>query len=263
MQEQQLGVIYARFSTDRQTDSIDSQVRRCQRIADLENIKVIGIFIDRAVSGTTVAREGHRGMMAAAKNGLPEGKPQVAIVSDIARLSRDLGAMFGIVFGDLPSYGVRTLDAQTGMYSDASGARTVYAAMGMAADSFAEQTRIKTRDGLQDRAKDGYWTGGSAYGFRTEPEPNPKDPENPYIFLRIDEEKAPLIREIFHRHASGETTRVIADDLNRRKIEAPRTNSKKYAGWGASTIRYILRNERYAGVMRYGTHRWFKHSYYW
>lgn len=46
------GVIYARYSSDRQTEqSIEGQLRECQEYADANNIKIVGTYIDRAKTG--------------------------------------------------------------------------------------------------------------------------------------------------------------------------------------------------------------------
>ena len=45
-------VIYARFSSDRQTeDSIHAQVRACEEYAKQHGIRIIGIYADEAISG--------------------------------------------------------------------------------------------------------------------------------------------------------------------------------------------------------------------
>jgi hypothetical protein len=50
----------------------------------------------------------------------------------------------------------------------------------------------------------------------------------------------------------------IAAAMTAGGYAAPRVNSKRYPGWGATSIRYILKNERYAGTWRYGARRWVK-----
>lgn len=48
-------VIYARYSSTQQTEnSIDGQLRECSRFADLHGYRIIGTYIDRAKSGTSV-----------------------------------------------------------------------------------------------------------------------------------------------------------------------------------------------------------------
>lgn len=47
-------VIYARYSSDRQTEqSIEGQLRNCRAFADSEGIDIVDEYIDRAISGTT------------------------------------------------------------------------------------------------------------------------------------------------------------------------------------------------------------------
>lgn len=46
-------VIYARYSSERQTEqSIEGQLRVCQEFAERNDILIVGIYIDRAMSGT-------------------------------------------------------------------------------------------------------------------------------------------------------------------------------------------------------------------
>lgn len=47
-------VIYARYSSDRQTEqSIEGQLRECYEFAERENLTIINEYIDRAISGKT------------------------------------------------------------------------------------------------------------------------------------------------------------------------------------------------------------------
>lgn len=55
MQEALNAVIYARYSSDRQTEqSIEGQLRECYAFAKANDIAVIDTYIDRAISGKTV-----------------------------------------------------------------------------------------------------------------------------------------------------------------------------------------------------------------
>ena len=47
-------VIYARYSSDRQLDeSIEGQIRECTAFAERENLTIIKIYTDRAMSART------------------------------------------------------------------------------------------------------------------------------------------------------------------------------------------------------------------
>ena len=50
-------VIYARYSSDRQTEqSIEGQLKECYEYARRNGYTVVGEYIDRAISGTTYHR---------------------------------------------------------------------------------------------------------------------------------------------------------------------------------------------------------------
>ena len=54
-------VIYARYSSDRQTEqSIEGQLRECYAFAKANDIAVIDTYIDRAISGKTDNRSEER-----------------------------------------------------------------------------------------------------------------------------------------------------------------------------------------------------------
>jgi len=60
--------------------------------------------------------------------------------------------------------------------------------------------------------------------------------------LVINEEEAPWVRWIFYQALSGKTSGKIAQELNAQQV-----TTKKNGSWRASTIRGILRNEKYTG----------------
>ena len=53
----QTGVIYARYSCDKQTEnSILGQLRDCNAFAERNNIKIINVYKDEAISGKTAEK---------------------------------------------------------------------------------------------------------------------------------------------------------------------------------------------------------------
>lgn len=75
----------------------------------------------------------------------------------------------------------------------------------------------------------------------------------------IDENEAPIVRRIFTEYREGGALHRIARMLNVEGIPSPRAGTKhKRFGWGASTIRAILYNERYAGTWRFKERQWVK-----
>lgn len=57
-------VIYARYSSDRQTEqSIEGQLRDCREYAQRNDIAIVGTYIDRAMTGTNDNREQFQKML--------------------------------------------------------------------------------------------------------------------------------------------------------------------------------------------------------
>lgn len=249
--------IYARFSTDRQdARSIDDQVRRCRRFAEDRGLKVVDTFSDAATSGATMVRDGLLRLMAAAR----ARRFELVLVDDLSRLSRDLGDLFRLVFDDMVLAGVVLLDCQTGMRSDQSGARMTFGAVGLAADAFLQMVRHETHRGLEGRALAGFHTGGRCFGYRTVPEEKPSDPLHPRAVQVIDLAEAAVVRRIFEAFDRGASPREIADALNRERAPAP-YDGRGYAkpaghGWPHTTVRSILRNERYIGRVTWNRRQW-------
>ena len=122
---------------------------------------------------------------------------------------------------------------------------------------FLRDTSKKVRNGKKTRAKEGkVMTTYATYGYK-------KDPldKNHYI---VDEEIAPIIKEIFEWAKTGMTPSDIAVKLSERKTTLPsevvgnvhtRNQSEIKRGWNRNTVIKILRNETYLGYVRNGTLR--------
>ena len=62
--------IYARFSTDMQSDaSIEDQVRACREYAARQGLEVVETYSDRAVSGASLVRSGIQRLLREARGG--------------------------------------------------------------------------------------------------------------------------------------------------------------------------------------------------
>jgi hypothetical protein len=184
----------------------------------------------------------------------------VVLVDDLSRLNRDVFAMGRIVFDEFPAFGIVTIDCQSGTRSDAPHARTQFAAVGMAADAFLQMVKHETPRGLEGRALGKFHTGGRCYGYATVDEPNPPDREHPRKVVVIDEREAATVRRVFDLYLDDLSPREIARLFNREQIRAPydgRGYSKGAGrGWRDSTIRSMLRNERYIGRFVWNKREW-------
>lgn len=253
--------IYARYSTSGQdARSIDDQVRRCRAYAVAHGFDVAVEYSDAARSGANVERAGMQKLLTAARS--RDGAPfEVVLVDDLSRLSRDLGDTWQIVFRDLASACVRVIDVTTGIASDGANARLTFGALALVNDQFLQLVRAETHRGLEGRALAGFSTGGHCYGYKAVQEDNPPDPEHPRKRLVIDAEEAEVVRRVFRLFVDGVSLKKLAATLNEERLAAPNDEgrgNKIGHGWGHTTIRAMLTNERYVGRVTWNQSKWIR-----
>lgn len=235
--------IYSRFSTDRQTDSsIADQVRVCTEYAEGQGWSVAQKFEDQGISGAAL---GNRpGVLRMREAGMA-GRFDVLLVCDLNRLARseDLPPLIS----RLRFRGVRIIGVQDGFDSSARTARMQAGMSAIMGGEFIEMVRARTYAALESRAKDSKPTGGRAYGYRDG---------------KVDRGEAFIVQEIFGKFADGMQVRAIAVDLNARRIPSPGSTwnrtTRRANGWLGSSIRVILRNERYRGAIHWNMSEWRK-----
>ena len=226
----QTGVIYARYSCDKQTEnSILGQVRECNLFAKRNNINVINVYKDEAISGkTALKRPAFMRMIQDAAL----GKFQYVIVWKGDRFSRSRvdAAKYK---SELRHMGVRVLSATE---ANVEGAEAVL--MDGINEAFAEfyivELAEKVCRGMTQNVIEGKWNGGKMpLGYKLD--------ENRKIV--IDEEKAPIIRETFNRYVSESITMSGLAKSFRKKGY---TNLQgKFIP--QPTVQKILKNEKYYG----------------
>lgn len=245
--------IYARFSTTLQDErSIDDQVRRCRDFIAQQGGKPddAQVFADLAMSGAGLDRPDFEAMMALVES----GRLRAIVTEDMSRISRDF-ADSAQIFRQLQFRQVPLMGVADGIDTSAKHAKLSFAVKSLVADIYLDDLRDKTLRGLEGRALHGFATGNVAYGFHTVPAEQGTTGNR----IAIHEGEAPIVRRIFIESRDGRSLTTIAHGLNRDGIPSPRVGSKhKCFGWGASTIRAILYNERYVGVWRFKEKQWVK-----
>lgn len=124
-----------RYSSDRHdARSIDAQLRRCRGYAASRSFRVGAEFSDAAKTGANVEQEGMQRLLAAARMGRGSAFG-IVHVDDLARLSRDLGDTWQIVFRDPAAVSVKVIDGTTGLASEGAGARLTSGALALLNDT--------------------------------------------------------------------------------------------------------------------------------
>ena len=110
-------VIYARYSSDRQTEqSIEGQLKECYAYAQRNCYTVVGEYIDRAISGTTDNRPEFLHMIADGDKKIF----QAVLVYQLDRFARNR-LDSAIYKARLKKNGIRVLSARENISDDASG----------------------------------------------------------------------------------------------------------------------------------------------
>ena len=225
-------VIYARYSSDRQTEqSIEGQLKECYEYVKRNGYTVVGEYIDRAISGTTDHRPEFQRMIADSDKKLF----QAVLVYQLDRFARNRydSATYK---AKLKKNGVRVLSARENISDDASGVLMEAVLEGMA-EYYSVELSQKIKRGLDINAEKCLSTGGNvALGFCIDTEKH----------IQIDPDTAPVVRKIFEMYASGETMADIIRYLNARQVKTSYGNE-----FNKNSINRILRNKRYIGVYTY------------
>ena len=254
--------IYARFSTDKQSDSsIEDQSRNCTRYADRLGMEIVHRFEDKAISGTSKMRPGYQAMLAAAER----GEFSALLVDDLSRLSRDDVEMKQVIrrfkFRRITIIGV-----SDGYDSCSKGEKIQSTMRGLINELYLDDLREKTHRGLYGKAMNGFSAGGSCYGYSRVPieHPTKLDPSGrPLIEAvrrAVNEEEAKWVRQIFDWYASDYSAKKIAAELNRHKVPSPRGST-----WATSAIygdvtqgNGLLNNQLYIGRYIWNRSEWVK-----
>lgn len=214
--------LYGRYSSTNQKDeSIEQQFEACRAYAEREGLVVTGEYSDKALTGKEAEkRTDFMRMLRDAEKGLFD----ILLVWKMDRFARNRedAAVFK---GILKRAGVKVVSVME------------YIPDG--AEYFSFNLAENVRRGKNKAAKKAKFNGGRVpFGYKIDDDGN-------YL---IDEERAPIVREMFERHAKGETRRAIYESLNDRGLVTLHGSPFKRA-----TMDSMFRNEKYTGLYRYKT----------
>lgn len=237
---------YARFSTDKQTEtSIDDQRRACNEYAKQNGLQVVHEFADLAISGASF---GNRPGVIQLQKAAFAGEIDVIVIADLTRLSRNSA--------DLPKFlermrfrGVRVIGVLDRFDSDQRHSRMQAGLSGIMSDEYRAAVGERVHLALDTLAKNSKSTGGVAYG---------------YTSTRVKvPDQARIVKEIFRRIAGGETMKAVVSDLNARGVPSPgsawkRSSNRRDGRWIVAALNALLQNEIYMGRVIWNRSQWVK-----
>ena len=245
-------------STKAESNSISSQREMIRSyVREHEDMELFDIYVDDGYSGANFDRPEFKRMMA----DIEAGNVNCVIVKDLSRLGRDYIEAGRLIQKTFPAFHVRFIaltdnfDSQT---ADNSTKSLVVPVKNFINDSYCRDISQKVKSSQRTKREQGKFIGAFAvYGYRKSEEDKNK--------LCPDEYAAQIVRNIFAWKLDGMSAQAIALRLDGLGVLSPLEYKKSLgenystgfrtnitAKWSAVTVKRILTNEVYTGVLVQG-----------
>lgn len=218
------------------------------------------IFVDDGATGTNFNRQGFQNMLEEIKN----GNINCVVVKDLSRFGRnytEAGTYMEQVF---PLFGVRfiSINDHIDSYNRPAEMDSILVPLkNLLNDSYSRDLSVKIRSAMTAKRKRGEFIGGyAAYGYL-------KNPKDKYKLI-IDNETAPIVRDIYRWYIEGLGKSAIARKLNVMGIPSPAKQrfirdelegkpkhgySRTVSGfWTLQSVNGVLENPVYIGNITQG-----------
>jgi site-specific DNA recombinase len=226
---------YCRVSTDNQKDEGTIEIQRValREYAEAKGLELVEIFSDDGVSGGLEDRPALAEMFNALEERIEIGG---VLIFKLDRLARDLYIQEHLI-KQLDKLGKKIISTKEQDLDSNDPMRKAFRQfMGIVSELEKSFITMRLSGGRINKAKKGKYAGGGvAMGYLA------KGKE-----LAIDPLQADTIRAIFEMKRKRKGYCAIARDLNERSI--PTSRGKR---WYAGTVKYILKNPLYRGVLSY------------
>lgn len=231
-------VIYARFSSDKQTeDSIEAQVRACREYAESHQLMVTEVYADEAISGKgtkTSLRTRYQKMLRDAA----KGDFSVILIHKYDRVARNLGEHVNLE-AKLKELGVELI-AVAQNFGNTSEAKIMRALVWSMSEYYLDNLAGETKKGLRETALKGCHTGGyPPFGYDV------SGPERQRHYV-VNDLEAAYVRRIFDAAQAREGFQPLLSEMSAAGITGKRGKPLRY-----SQLYEILRNEKYTGTFVY------------
>ncbi len=222
-------VVYARYSSDRQTEqSIEGQLRVCQDYAERNDILILDTYIDKAMTGTNDERDAFQKMMADSDN----KSWDCVLVYKLDRFCRNKYEK-AIHKHHLEQNGIKLISVMENIPDTPEGTLLESVIEGIN-QYYSEELSQKTKRGMNETRLKGNFIGGFVnYGY-----------ERDGMKLKINPDEAEILKQIFNDYANGKKVSEIARELNNKGLK------NKGMPFYSSTVYCFLKQEKYTGIYR-------------
>jgi site-specific DNA recombinase len=251
--------LYIRLSVEfnsNKGDSLETQKDIMEaHLALHPDIEIAGVYTDNGVSGQTFQRPSFQRML----EDIESGKITCVVTKDLSRLGRstiDTGYYIERYF---PQHHVRYIavnDQFDSEDSENNGSHIILPLKNMINEAYAADIARKVRAQQRQAMQEGQFVGARPpYGYK-------KDPDNCHKLL-VNEDTAPVVRQIFQWASEGVALNKIVKLLNETGALTPGVYSASHAQtanqyligggkWQSRSVTKILKDEVYTGDMVQG-----------
>ncbi len=232
------GAAYIRYSSEMQNDSfsLDAQLRQIKEQAERDNVKIVKVYSDPAVSAY---RKKYRPGINAMREGARRAEFNVLYVHKVDRLARRLEWSLEIVH-ELQSLEINFKAVEQPFDLSTPEGKLLFHLVSSLGEFYSDNLSKETNKGKLERSTQGFHNGAVPWGYISQLHGNRK--------VGVpDPEKAPVVVEMFERYATGAYSDLqIAEWLNNRGYLTNRNHP-----FGKDTVRDMLCNTYYVGKIRY------------
>ena len=226
-------VLYLRYSSEKQNEqSIEGQNRICRAYCQANDMNIVGVYIDRALSASkdVEKRFDFQKMIKDSNKHLWQGV--VVYKLDRFARSREDSAIYK---AKLRRNGVRVISATENISDNPEGIILESVLEGMA-EFYSKELSQKIRRGMYECARKCNSCGGQVcLGYKIE---NKK--------LVVDPITAPIVKRAFELYAQGVTVAEICDRFNKAGYK-----TQKGVDFNKNSFRSIFKNQKYIGIYKY------------
>jgi site-specific DNA recombinase len=229
-------VIYARESTHKQGDGLESQTAVCREYARFKGYEVERVFSE-TVSGAIMDRPAMKDLLAYLRANKKEGR--IVLIDDISRFARDVTG-YWILRGELMQVGGQ-LESPRTEFKDTADSILNQNLLASVAQHFRQKNAEQTRDRMRGRVLNGHWPFFCPMGFKHVPAENDRGK----VLVR-DEPVASVIEEALKGFASGRFTQIA--EVQRFLLAHP-DYPRSGRGLRSTIAKEIILNPLYAGYV--------------
>ena len=247
--------VYVRVSTKPQAGedkiSIPDQLRECRKFAASNNWTIAGDFVDPGISANTIERPALKRLFESSNTW------DLVIAWDFDRFYRDKRSVAGYILDrvDELKKQITSVKQPIPIYDPSAYEPrendTPYMLRELAGftSGLDNRRRVRTlQKGLKERHRLGYMTKPPPYGYQVAYAL--QDGKPTALPRQIEPAEGAIIKRMFADYLGGKSFLHIARDLNRSGIA-----SRSGKLWSGNTIRGIVMNPFYCGLLRVDFHR--------